>query len=41
MEANGNSTGFQTAHVSGGLVLVALLGLILLNRATLNVSIGR
>jgi hypothetical protein len=41
MEANGASTSLQTAHVSGGVVLIALLGLVLLNRATLNVSLGR
>lgn len=39
MEANGQ--GMQTAHVSGGIVLLALLALVLLNRVTLNVAVGR
>lgn len=31
----------DTPVVSGGIVILALLGLILLNRATVNVSIGK
>jgi len=39
MDANGQ--GMQTAHVSGAIVILALGALILLNRLTLNVAVGR
>jgi hypothetical protein len=41
MEAQGDSTSFQTPHVAGAIVILAVLGLVLLNRLTLNVAIGR
>lgn len=41
MEADGGSTSFETAHVAGGIVILALLALIALNRLTLNVAIGK
>lgn len=41
MQADGNSTSVNTEYVVGGIVLLALLALILLNRATLNVSVGK
>lgn len=41
MQAQGDSGGFDIPMVSGGIVIVALLGLILMNRLTVNVSLGR
>jgi hypothetical protein len=40
MQATGNSTSVNIEWVTGGIVLLALLGLIVLNRATLNVKVG-
>lgn len=38
MQATGNDTSFDTAQVAGALVLLALMGLFLLNRATVNLN---
>ncbi len=40
MQANGRSTSMDTPVVQGGIVLLALLGLILLNRVTANVNLS-
>jgi len=39
--ADANGQGMQTAHVAAGIAILALLGLVLLNRITLNVAVGR
>lgn len=38
MQATGSDTSYDPAMVAGGLVLLALVGLFLLNRATVNVD---
>jgi hypothetical protein len=38
MQATGNDTSFDTAQVAGAIVLLALVGLVLLNRATVNIN---
>ena len=40
MQATGNDTSYDTAHVAAGLVLLALVGLFLLNRVTANVNLN-
>lgn len=38
MQATGNDTSYDPAMVAGSLVLLALFGLFLLNRATVNIN---
>lgn len=38
MQATGNDTSFDSAHVAAALVLLSLVGLFILNRATVGIN---
>lgn len=40
MQATGKDTGYDVAHVAAGLVFVALISLVVLNRITGNASLA-
>lgn len=40
MQATGNDTSYDSAHVAAGLVVLALVGLFILNRATVNLNLS-